>query len=216
MARAARSDGYAPQTPQDIADQKAQRSRNYLASQNFHNLLIALGASVVGAAVLIFAVPRGSAPEAPTIDVAAIAQSAEDAVGDALVVPDVPDDWRVNAAELDSGSTVSWNVVYVPQQDAGFLRFSQGIDADDAWAQLVLDGAASTEQLTIDGRVWDVYELAGTNATENVSYALGTQVGDDHVLAYGSVSPDTTAQLASLISSQLDEIEASSSEDQTQ
>ena len=61
------------QSAEDIAAQKAARSAAYRQSQTFTNLVIALVVSIAVVAVIFLAVPRGTPPERPAIDVAAVA-----------------------------------------------------------------------------------------------------------------------------------------------
>jgi hypothetical protein len=112
-------------------------------------------------------------------------------------VPELGDFWRVNAAELQGGATTVWNITLAPadENERGFIRIAQAFDADASWAPQMLGGSAPTDTTRIAGLDWDVYELSG-RTENNVSYALGTQAGDDYVLLYGSRSADSTAELA--------------------
>jgi len=195
-----------PETPEETAARKAANSRAYRESKNFRNLLVALGAILVTVAIVVWGVPRGEAPERPSIDPAPIAENASESYGRAVIVPEVPegDGWRVNVAEIEPGSPASWNIAYVPG-DESFLRFAQGFDADGTWAAQVLGGAAPTGEKTIGGVTWQTYEVdPGRNG--NVSYALGTQAGPDHVLLYGSSTPQKTAEVAEMIAPQVREL----------
>lgn len=200
-----------PETPEEIAARKAESSRNYRGSQTFRNLLTALFVSLALVLVIVWGVPRGETPERPAIDVAAVAAAAEDAIGQDVVVPEAPEEWRVNAARVESGATETWKVTYAPD-DSGFLIFTQAFGADETWAAQTLGGAAPTGSTTIDGIVWDVYEFSDPSANANVSYALGTQAGADHVLVYGSTTPERAAAVASLVSDQVHALVTSTSE----
>ena len=192
-----------PETPDEIAARKAESSRIYRGSQTFRNLIVALVVSLAVVAVIVWGVPRGEASEPAPINVAAIAADAEETTGHDAIVPDAPDDWRVNSARLENGDVTTWSIAYVPTE-TGFLRLSQGFDADETWAARVLGGAAPTDAVTIDGVRWDVYEISDPEANANVSYALGTQAGADHVLVYGSSEPEVAADLAALVADQID------------
>jgi hypothetical protein len=108
----------------------------------------------------------------------------------------------VNGAEVEADAIAAWEVVYVPD-DNSFLRFAQGFDADETWAAQVLRGAAPTSTVTIDGLSWTSYEVADPSRNANVSYALGIQAGTDHVVVYGSASPETTALVAKSLTDQI-------------
>ncbi len=148
-----------PETPDEAASRKAESSRVYRASQNTRNLIAALLATLAVVAVIIFAVPRGELPPAEPIDVAAVAQSIEDAEGRTVIVPEVPEEWIVNRASVEGEATSAWTIVYVPDKEAGFLRVAQGFDADPAWTTRVLSGATVDGTVTVEGVEWDRYSI---------------------------------------------------------
>ncbi|MEJ1087242.1 DUF4245 family protein [Microbacterium sp. Mu-80] len=197
-----------PETAQETADRKAESSRVYRSSQTFRNLIAALIVTVAVVAVVVFGVPRGTPVTAPEIDVAAIAADVETSMQRPALVPDTDDFWRVNAAQLDGGAVPVWDITLAPAADdeRGFIRIAQAFGADVSWAPQVLGGKAPTDTTTIDGREWDVFEL-GSGGDANITYALGTQAGPDYVLLYGSRSADSTAELASSLSAQLNDLE---------
>jgi hypothetical protein len=186
-----------PETPEETAARKAEFSQNYRASQSFRNLIAALIITLAVVAVIIFAVPRGEPATERTVDVVGIAENVESTMDSPVVVPELGDFWRVNAAELQGGATTVWNITLAPadENERGFIRIAQAFDADASWAPQMLGGSAPTDTTRIAGLDWDVYELSG-RTENNVSYALGTQAGDDYVLLYGSRSADSTAELA--------------------
>ncbi|MFV0320389.1 MAG: DUF4245 family protein [Microbacterium sp.] len=192
-----------PETPAETADRKAEASRAYRSSQNTRNLIAALLATLAVVAVIVLGVPRGEAPERPPIDVVAVAADVEATHGVDVVVPTVPADWRVNVAEIDPGDISTWTVVYALPADADFLRVAQGFGADEAWASRVLRGEAPVDTVTIDGIVWDRYEIADPASTGNVTAALGTAYGDDHVLVYGATRIDDLETVAASLATQL-------------
>ncbi|OCG75495.1 DUF4245 family protein [Microbacterium sediminis] len=190
------------QTAEEIAEQKAARSAAYRQSQTFRNLVVALLASLVVVAVIFFAVPRGTPAPRPRIDVSEVAQRVAESYQRDVIVPEIPDSWGVNVAEVTAGAPSVWQVVYTPDETS-FLDLAQAFDGDETWAAQQLGGAAPTGSATIDGIGWAVYEIADPDAHGNVSYALGTQAGSDHVLLYGSASPETTAELAEMVADQV-------------
>ena len=185
-----------PETPEETAERKAEFSKNYRASQTFRNLIAALLITLAAVAVVIFAVPRGEPATERTVDMAGIAADVESTMESPVIVPDLGDFWRVNAAELQGGATTVWNITLAPadENERDFIRIAQAFDADASWAPQLLNGTAPTDTTRIGGLEWDVYSLGETS--NNVNYAIGTQAGDDYVLLYGSRSPDSTAELA--------------------
>lgn len=192
-----------PETLEETAARKAEFSKNYRASQTFRNLIAALIITLAVVAVIIFAVPRGEPATEREVDVAGIAADVESTMESPVIVPELGDFWRANAAELQGGATTVWNVTVAPADDEerGFIRIAQAFDADASWAPQLLNGSAPTDTTRIDGIEWDVYSLGETS--NNVSYAIGTQAGDDYILLYGSRSADSTAELAETLISQI-------------
>jgi hypothetical protein len=113
----------------------------------------------------------------------------------------------VNAAEVASdGGSSAWTIAYVPAE-TGFLRFAQAFDTDEAWARSALAGASPSETVRIGGIEWDVFEPADPSRAANISYALGTQAGSDYVLLYGSATPEQTADLATIVAPDVQELQ---------
>ncbi|MEJ1090980.1 DUF4245 family protein [Microbacterium istanbulense] len=192
-----------PETAQETADRKAEASRVYRSSQTFRNLIAALIVTVAVVAVIVLAVPRGEPAARPQIDVAAVAANVESTMGSPVLVPDLPANWQVNAAELVDAAVPVWDItVAVPEQ--GFVHIAQAFDADVTWAPQVLSGIAPTDSQVIDGREWDEFVVKDPSSNANISYALGTQAGSDYVLLYGSLPEEATAELASSLSTQID------------
>ncbi|MFF7291912.1 DUF4245 family protein [Microbacterium sp. NPDC008134] len=192
-----------PETPEETAARKAASSKAYRSSQTVRSLIAALLATLAVLAVIIFAVPRGEPASTPSVDLTGIAADVENTMDSAVIVPELGDFWRVNAAELQSGATVVWDITLAPAADdeRGFIKVAQAFDADSRWAPQRLEGTAPTDTVTIDGIEWDVFSPG--DSASNISYALGTQAGDDYVLLYGSRSADSTAELAASLTPQI-------------
>jgi len=197
-----------PETPQETADRKAESSRVYRSSQTFRNLIAALLVTIGVVIVIVLSVPRGEPVAQPPIDLAGIAKNAETSLGRPVVVPDPPKDWRVTSAEVAGGAVTTWNVTLAPTADdeRGFLKISQAVDADRLWAATPLRGAQSSGTLDAGGVEWDVYKIASPEASGNISYALGTQAGTDYVLLYGSRSAEETAAFAETLVPEIDRL----------
>ena len=196
-----------PETPDETAARKAESSRIYRSSQTFRNLIAAIIVTVVVVFIVIFGVPRGELPERESIDPAPVASQAAESLGRSVIVPAVPADWRVNAAEVssDAGSS-AWSIAYVPGEQ-GFIRFAQAFDTDEVWARSALAGSAPTDTLEIDGIEWDVFEPADPSRAANISYALGTQAGSDYVLLYGAATPEQAAELATIVAADVKKLQ---------
>lgn len=179
-----------PETPEETAARKAESSRVYRGSQTFRNLIAALVVTVAVVAVVVFAVPRGTPPPADPIDVSARAAALESSRGQTVLAPQVPADWRVNAAGLDGDDVESWQIVYVPRLDAGFLTVAQGFSADAGWPARVLPGSVPDGTIDIDGIAWTRYRIADPAKAGNITDAIGVQAGPDIVLVYGATDDE--------------------------
>lgn len=194
-----------PETPEETAARKAEFSKAYRSSQTVRGLVAALLATLAIVVVIVLAVPRGEPATERTVDVTGIAADVESSLGSPVIVPDLDDFWRVNAAGLTSGATPVWDVTLAPaaENERGFIKLAQAFGVDSSWAPQRLNGIAPTDSTTIGGIEWDVYSLGDAGAKQNVTYAIGTQAGDDYVLLYGSRSAESTADLAETLVPQI-------------
>lgn len=192
-----------PETPGETAARKAASSHAYRSSKTVRNLVAALLVTVAIVAVIVFAVPRGATPERPPIDVATVAESVSSSLERPVVVPAVPDTWRVNKAALDGSDVRAWEIVYAPE--TGYVNVVQGFDADEGWASRQLNGAAASDTVRIDGVDWSVYDIADRERSGNVAHALSTTAGTDTVLVYGGgpIDADTVREAAAAVSPQI-------------
>ena len=195
-----------PETPEETAARKAENSRLYKARKTPSNLVWALLVSLGVVLIMVMMVPRAEPPERQDIDVAAAAAEVAAEYDVTPIVPVVPTDWGVNQARLSSSTerTASWNVSYVPEE--GFVRLSQGFDADTAWTARILSASPPRETVTIEGVEWTVYRNDDPSAFANVSYALSTTAGTDQIVIYGSSDPSVIDLVASSIAPQVREI----------
>lgn len=196
-----------PETPDETAARKAASSQVYRSSQNVRNLLAALIVTVAVVAVIVFAVPRGSVPEQPGIDVVAVASDVGSGIGRQLVAPTVPETWRVNKAELAGDDVQTWEIVYAPA--SGYVNVQQAFDADAGWASRQISGSRTTSTETIDGVAWEVFEIPDPARAGNISYALTTQAGADTILIYGggAIDAETVRTAARGLATQIVELQ---------
>lgn len=187
-----------PETADETAARKAESSRIYRSSQTFRNLIAALLATLGVVIVIIFAVPRGTPAPAPAVNVAEIADGFAEARGRAVIAPAVPENWRVNQAQLEGNSVAAFTIVYVPDAES-YINIAQAFDADAGWVARTLNGAAPTGTETIDGIEWQRYDISDARSAGGVSYALAAPAGPDQILVYGTASAETAAQLAETV-----------------
>ncbi|MDQ1128126.1 DUF4245 family protein [Microbacterium sp. SORGH_AS_0888] len=192
-----------PETPEETAARKAESSRAYRSSQTFRHLIAALLATLAVVAIVIFMVPRGDVVGVSRVDVATEAAAMATAYQRTVIAPAAPAGWLVNSAKMEGDDVSAWTVVYVPDEEAGYLRFAQAFDPDPAWVSRTLSGASSNGSVTIAGIEWTRYEISDAARAGNVSYALATDAGTDEVLLYGTADADTTAVLAAAVADQI-------------
>ncbi len=193
-----------PETPEETAARKAESSRVYRSSQTFRNLVAALVITLGIVAIVIFAVPRGEPPASEPIDVAAVAADVSGTLeGSTAIVPVVPETWLVTSAAVAGDDPRTWTVLYVPAEDAGFVRVSQGFSADATWPTRELSGADSAGTIVIDGVEWTEYDIPDPARAGNISAALSTTAGDDTILVYGATDADTLRVVAEGLADQI-------------
>ena len=195
-----------PETPDETAARKAESSRIYRSSQTFRNLLAALIATLVVVAVVFFGVPRGEPVQPDKIDVAEVSDRLSTAYDRTVISPDVPDSWRVNAAQLEGDDVSAFTIVYAFGGTSA-LRVAQAFEPDPSWASRTLSGETPDGTETIDGITWDRYEIGDPSRAGNISYALSTTAGTDTVMIYGSTDADTAALAAASVADQIRELE---------
>ncbi len=182
-----------PETPSETAARKAESSRIYRGSQTMRNLFAALIATLAIVLVIVLMVPRGDVERPSDVDVAAIAERVERDINHPVLVPEVPQEWRVNSAKLVGGQPSAWEIIYAPGDGQGFLRVSQGLQADPGWASRELPTGKLGDVVILDGIEWQSYTFADPSKSGNISYALATIAGTDHILIFGS-SPEKLMQ----------------------
>ncbi|GAA1947987.1 DUF4245 domain-containing protein [Agromyces allii] len=191
-----------PETPQETAARKAKNSREYRERKTVSNLVYALVACVAVVVVIVLAVPRGDQPLHPDIDVPAIAAQAQAGSDGPLAVPDLPDGWSANAAELRRSQTdgiTAWYTGYLTPSDE-FIGLYQGLDANATWSAELLARTLATGTVQIDGVDWTIYDNRdSTDDLGNARYGLVTEAGSTVFVLVGTATDAEFATLAAAI-----------------
>lgn len=191
-----------PETPEETAARKAENSRKHRQRQTVMNLVYALVASLALVLVIVLIVPRSDTPIEPDIDVAATAEQAQPAMSAPLAVPELPDGWRANAAEIrrsDADQVTAWYIGYLTPEDE-FIGMYQAIDANPTWVAGLLARTAATGTTTIDGVEWTVYDNRETSDdVGNARYGMTAESGGTTFVLLGTASPDEFGELASAL-----------------
>lgn len=191
-----------PETPEETAARKAENSLKHRQRQTLLNLVLALGASLLVVLVIVLIVPRSDAPMEPDIDVAPIAEQAQIASDDPLAVPELPEGWRANAAELRTSTVdgvTAWYVGYLTPSDE-YIGMYQGLEANPTWVAALLERTLATGTTTIDGIEWTVYDNRDSgDDVGNARYGLTTVAGGSTFVLLGTATPEEFLALATAL-----------------
>ena len=195
-----------PETPQETAYRLATNSRNYRSRKTVNNLVLSLLATLGAVFVLVLLVPRSDGPVDRTVDFAAVASQVQVGIDEHLVVPELPDGWRANAAQWRLGGTdkiPSWYIgLLTPRNE--FIGLTQALGANPTWIGQQLNDAPASQTLTIEGVTWDVYRNpAAEKDRGNFEYALVTSAGTSSYLLVGTADEEEFAALATAIAPQI-------------
>lgn len=193
------------ETPQETADRKAAASAKRRGNQTALNLGIATVASAIAAIAIVFAVGLvDSGSRIEPVDYVAVGEAAQGTVGERLVVPELPEGWTANRAELVTGSdgVVSWQIGFVTPEQA-YIALVQGIDANPSWLDDQVAGAKPGAPVTIDGVAWTSYDRRDQADAGNVAYALGTVAGASTIVLAGTADDAEFAVLATAVAQEL-------------
>lgn len=191
-----------PETPEETAARKAESARKHRQRQTTKNLVLALGASLILMLVIVLLVPRSDTPIERDIDVAAVAEQAQVTSDTPLAVPEVPSDWRANAAELrrsDADDITAWYAGYLTPSNE-YVGMYQGLDANPTWVAEQLSRTLATGTTTIDGIEWTVYDNRdSTDDVGNARYGLVTEAGDTTFVLIGTATTDEFETIATAL-----------------
>lgn len=181
-----------PETPEETAARKAEQSRLYRDRKTLRNLIYALLVSVGLVAVIVFLVPRTEGSLLQDVDYSQVAAGAQSSMPVPLAVPDLPEGWTSNAAEIRTATrdrVVSWYIGLITPGDQ-FLGLTQAVDANPSWlADQVAQGYASGV-VTIDGVEWTIYDnRSASTDVGNAKYAMSAESGPTTYVLAGTADP---------------------------
>lgn len=196
-----------PETPEEAAARKADDAARRRQRQTVKNLVGSLLASLAVVAVIVLLVPRSDAPIERNIDVPAVAAQAQAGIEQELAVPQLPDGWRPNAAELRDNRAdgiTAWYAGYLTPSDE-YAGMYQGLGANPTWTADLLANTIATGVTTIDGVEWTVYDNRETTAeVGNARYGLVAEAGESTFVLLGTAAPDEFETLARAIAPAID------------
>jgi hypothetical protein len=199
--------------PEETAARLAEASRLYRQRKTLNNFVYSLIVTGIAVFVLVLFVPRDDTPVDRNIDFHDVAAQAEAAQGGrSLADPQLPTEWRANAAEWRAGGSdkvLSWYIGLLTPADQ-FISLTQAFDANPTWLSDRLQNQAATGTVTVEGVTWDVYRNAKPEADRgNFDYALVTVAGESTYLLVGTADTDEFDVLAAAMAP---EVEKESSE----
>lgn len=182
-----------PETPEETAARQAENARKHRQRQTVKNLVLALGASLLVVLVIVLIVPRSDTSIERDVDVAAVAKQAQAASDDPLAVPELPEGWRANAAELrrsEADEVTAWYTGYLTPSDE-YVGMYQGLDANPTWVAELLARTLASGTTTIDGVEWTVYDnRRSPEDVGNARYGLTTEAGGTTFVLLGTATSE--------------------------
>src|SRR3712207_4415106 len=93
-----------PETPEEASIRRDEARRNRRARQTTFNLVVATVASLLLAAFFGILMSNPGSPGIDEVDYQSAAVDAQGGIAEPLLAPDLPDGWRANRAEIETGS----------------------------------------------------------------------------------------------------------------
>ena len=189
---------------QEAAPTIAERRAARRANQTTFNLVIALIASLGIVLLLVTVVVRPEITR-PPVDFAAAGTAAQSSVDEPLAVPDLPEGWSANRAELvrsPADGVTRWEIGFLtPGGD--YIGFVQGIEANPSWIADQVRSAPASETRSLGGLTWDVHNRRDVPDPGNVELALVTESGASTIVLGGTASDEEFAVLAAAVAEAL-------------
>jgi hypothetical protein len=189
---------------QEAAPTAAERRAARRANQTTFNLVIALLASLGVVALLVTVVIRPDVTR-PAIDFVEVGRSAQGSVDEPLAVPELPEGWTANRAELVSepaDGVTRWEVGFLtPEGD--YIGFVQGVDANASWIADQVRSARVSGTESFGGLRWDAYDRRDVSDPGNVEFALVTDTGASTLVLGGTATDAEFAELATAVGESL-------------
>ncbi|WP_395638311.1 DUF4245 domain-containing protein [Pseudolysinimonas sp.] len=185
---------------QEAAPTVAERRAARRANQTTFNLVIALIASLGIVLLLVVVVVRPDT-QLPAIDYRAVGASAQGSVDEPLVIPDLPEGWTANRAELVSDpadGVTRWEIGFLTP-DGAYIGLVQGVDANASWLADQVRSASVTGAQSHGGLTWDAYDRRDVPDPGNVEFALVTESGASTIVLGGTASDEEFAVLATTV-----------------
>jgi len=189
---------------QEAAPTAAERRAARRANQTAFNLVLALIASLGIVLFLVVVVVRPDM-EPRTVDYVAAGEAAQGAVDETLAVPDLPEEWRANRAELvpdPSDGVPRWEIGFLTP-DGQYIALVQGLDANATWLAAAVKNERAEASVRIGGLAWDVFDRRTVPDPGNHAYILATIEGASTVVLHGTADDAEFETLAAAVAEAL-------------
>jgi hypothetical protein len=193
------------ETPDEIADRKAEASARRRSNQTAFNLVLALVASLGVVALIFLVVVRPQSIEREPVDWKAGARDAQSQFDVPLAAPSLPDGWTANRAEPGdpaADGVQTWQIGFLTPSGQ-YIGLVQGVDANPSWVAQQTERADGAGTVTIDGTDWDAYDRRDVDDPGNLAYALVATFDRSTVILGGTATDEEFATLAAAITAEL-------------
>ena len=189
--------------PEAGAPSAAERRAARRANQTTFNLVLALAASLAIVLVLVAVVVRPEQTR-PLVDYREAGVGAR-SFDEHFVVPDLPEEWTANRAQLfadPADGVPRWEVGFLTP-DGDFIQLVEGIDANQSWLADTTVDAESDDDVRIGGLAWDVYDRRDVDDPGNHAYILVTASEPLTLVLHGTASDEEFEILAAALAKEL-------------
>ena len=191
-----------PETPDEIAERKAEARTRRRANQTAFNLVLALVASLAVVAFIVLVVVRPQSVEREPVDYQAAARDAQAQFDEPLAAPALPAGWSANrAGPREADDLPTWQVGFLTPSDE-YIGLVQALDADDRWVGDQTFEAEATDRFELDGVGWTEYDRRDVNDPGNAAYILVATIERSTVVLAGTATDDEFRTLASAIAAE--------------
>jgi hypothetical protein len=193
------------ETPDEIANRKAEARVRRRSNQTTLNLVIALIASLGIVALIVLVVVRPQSIERDPVDYQAIAADAQDETDVPLAAPGLPDGWSANRAEFvpaGADGVARWEIGLL-SPSGQYIGLVQGIDANSTWVSQQTAEAEATDRFEIGGVGWNEYDRRDVPDTGNLAYAIVGTIDRSTIVLGGTATDEEFATLAEAVAEEL-------------
>jgi len=193
------------ETPQEIADRKAEASARRRSNQTTFNLVLALIASLGVVALIFLVVVRPQSVEREPVDWKSGARDAQSQFDVPLVAPSLPEGWSANRAEpgdVASDGVQTWQIGFLTPSGQ-YIGLVQGIDANTSWVSQQTANSEATDRFELGGAGWNEYDRRDVTDPGNLAYAIVATFDRSTVVLGGTAPDDEFETLATAIAEEL-------------